>query len=93
MHRTHWLRLALAPCLLALGGCMSRYAVRDTSTNRTYYTREVTRGPDRYITLMDERSGEQVTIRDGDVKRITRRQFEAGVQGRPDANIWRSRGF
>ena len=71
----------LAPALAALSGCTSYYRVTDPSTNRVYYTSDLQRGYDGSVGFRDARTGNEVTIQNSEVAKVTKEEYETSRLG------------
>ena len=71
-----------AACTLAVlvfaGGCGSYYKVTDPTTGRVYYTEELDKRDAGAVTLTDARTGQDVTIQNSEVAKISKEQYETG---------------
>ena len=74
------LALALA-ALTALSGCTSYYRVTDPGTNRVYYTTDVEKGRDGTVEFRDARTGNEVTIQNSEVAKVTKEEYETSRVG------------
>lgn len=59
------------------GGCASYYEVTDPSTGRAYYTDRVRKERGGAVQLIDARTGNEVTIQNSEVKKITKQEYES----------------
>ena len=71
--------LALAPAVLS--GCTSYYRVTDPSTNRVYYTTDLEKGRDGTVEFRDARTGNEVTIQNSEVAKVTKEEYETSRVG------------
>src|SRR5688500_11135829 len=69
-----------AACSLAVlvfaGGCSSYYKVTDPTTGRVYYTDDLDKRDAGAVTLTDARTGQDVTIQNSEVAKISKEQYE-----------------
>ena len=72
------LTMALAACMVELSGCTSYYRVTDPSTGRTYYTTSMKKKGDGAVQLRDGRTGQEVTIQNSEVAKVTKEEYESG---------------
>lgn len=71
----------LASVLGALSGCTSYYRVTDPGTNRVYYTTDLERGHNGTIAFRDARTGNEVTIQNSEVAKVTKEEYETSRVG------------
>jgi hypothetical protein len=78
-------RVALTAVLVVgvvgLSGCTSYYRVTDPSTGRTYYTTSMKKKGDGAVQLRDGRTGQEVTIQNSEVAKVTKEEYETGRVG------------
>jgi uncharacterized protein YceK len=72
------LSLVLAAGGVGLSGCTSYYRVTDPSTGRTYYTTEMKKKGDGAVQLRDGRTGQEVTIQNSEIAKVTKEEYESG---------------
>jgi len=63
--------------LAACGG--SYYEVTDVGSGKSYYTRDVDRD-DGSLRFKDEASGDKVTLGSGQIRKLTREQYQGAVR-------------
>jgi hypothetical protein len=63
---------------LMIAGC-SYYEVTDTTSGRTYYTRQINDRVGGGIAFEDARTGTDVTLQNHEVRKVTHDQYEAGI--------------
>ena len=71
----------LAPALAALSGCTSYYRVTDPTTNRVYYATDLKKGYDGTVEFRDARTGNEVTIQNSEVAKVTKEEYETSRVG------------
>ena len=76
MKRIAMATVLLAFTVIALSGCTSYYRVTDPSTNRVYYTTKMDKERDGAVRLRDARTGNEVTIQNSEVAKITKEEYE-----------------
>lgn len=74
------LREIVAVCVvgaaLVAGGCAATYyKVTDTSSGRVYYTDQVSAHVGGGLSLVDARTGDEVTLQNSEVKVITKQEY------------------
>jgi hypothetical protein len=67
--------------LLAASGCTSYYQVTDPTNGKTYYTTKLESHDSGSTTFTDARTGEDVTLQNTQVAKITEQQFDNGKNG------------
>src|SRR4051812_1149667 len=77
MRTSHAIALSLAALitLLIAAGCTSYYKVTDPTTGRSYYTTDM-QDREGAVTLKDASNGQQVTIQNSEVKKVTKEEYE-----------------
>ena len=73
--------IVLAGTVVGLAGCTSYYRVSDPSTNRTYYTTSLKKQRDGAVQLRDARTGNQVTIQNSEVAKVSKEEYETSRVG------------
>jgi hypothetical protein len=74
----------LALCVICgAAGCTSYYHVHDPSTGRDYYTTDMKQDRSGSTTLKDARTGNEVTIQNSEVQKISKEQFESAKYAQP----------
>ncbi len=73
--------VAALVCAAMLAGCGSSnyYKVRDTTTDKIYYTSEVDRNSNGSIRFKDENTGSRVTLQNSAVTSINKDEFKANT--------------
>ena len=81
MNKSNWLKATVvATALIGLAACGgSYYEVTDVGSGKAYYTRDVDRD-DGHLRFKDEASGDKITLGSGEVRRLTREQYQAAVR-------------
>lgn len=74
-------RTILLLSLLLLVGCGgSYYRVKDTTSGRVYYTRDVdTKRQTGAVDFKDAKTGSKVTLQSSEVEKITEAQYQQGL--------------
>lgn len=67
----------VAPLLAACGG--NYYQVTDTSSGKSYYTRDVGQ-EDGHVQFTDRASGDEVILNGVEIREITRQQYKNAVR-------------
>lgn len=72
---------AVVLCALFLIGCGSSnyYKVRDTATDKVYYTTDIDRSSSGSIRFRDEASGSKITLQNSAVTKINEEEFKANT--------------
>ena len=75
--------IVLGCVFLSAVGCASYYAVTDPTTGKTYYTTndKFKQADSGATSFVDARTGDQVTLQNTQVAKITQQQFENGKNG------------
>jgi hypothetical protein len=76
----------LAGVLFAMAcatGCATYYQVHDPTTGKDYYTTDLRQMDSGATTLKDARTGNEVSVQNSEVKKITKEEFEAGKFTQP----------
>ena len=70
---------------LSTAGCTSYYRVTDPTTGRNYYTTRLDEQRDGSVQFKDARTGNEVTVQNSEVKKITKEEYESGRYSAPSA--------
>jgi hypothetical protein len=70
--------LVAGAVVMFLCGCQ-HYAVTDTNTGSTYYTKKVHYTHEGVATLTDRKTGNEVTVQKPEVKEISEREYKEAV--------------
>ena len=88
MDRFMRIGMLLAVLLMFLSsGCTNYYMVKDPHSGNVYYTTEIEepKNGGGAVKLIDERTGNMVTIQNSEVKEISEDEFNVGVYPPPPA--------
>jgi len=75
------MKKTLAGMLVAMvctAGCTNYYQVHDPTTGKNYYTTELRQMDSGATTLKDARTGNEVSVQNSEVKKISKEEFESG---------------
>src|SRR5690349_14709444 len=75
----------LVAAMACTAGCTTYYQVHDPTTGRDYYTTDYNQRGSGTATLTDARTGNQVTLQNSEVKKISKEEFEVGKFAQPTA--------
>ena len=67
----------LLVCVLFGSGCANYYKVRDPQSGRVYYTQDLKQRTSGTVTLKDGKSGDEVSVQNSEVKKITKDQYDS----------------
>jgi hypothetical protein len=74
---------ALVLAVMFAAGCASYYKVTDPSTGKEYYTQEVKKRGSGAVTIKDAATGDEVTIQNSHVSKVTKEEYETNRSGKP----------
>lgn len=80
--------MLLGIVFLSAVGCASYYQVTDPTTGKTYFTTgdKFKQADSGATSFVDARTGDQVTLQNTQVAKITQQQFENGKNGAEPSN-------
>ena len=82
----HTIRLSLAGLAVAaalmLTGCTTYYRVTDPSSGKVYYTKDINHRDGGAISLKDAATGDQVTLQNSQVSKVSKEEFETNRAGK-----------
>jgi len=67
--------------MLFVCGCASYYRVTDPSTDKAYYTKELKKLGGGAVKIIDERSGNTVTLQNSEIQKIKKQEYKMGLYG------------
>ena len=76
-----WLLLLVSA--VAIPGCTSYYRITDPTTGRNYYTTRLDEQRGGSVQFKDARTGNEVTVQNSEVKKITKEEYESGKYSAP----------
>ena len=82
MIRTRTPVLVLAALLTAGCGGGNYYRVSDPSTGNEYYTQQVKKHGSGAVTIKDAATGDQITLQNSHVSKVTKEQYETNRAGK-----------
>ena len=77
---------SLIGLVFVLTACTSHKRVEDPSSGRAYYTTKIDKNKSGSIEFTDARTGGKVTMQDSVVVDISEEEFDAAVEGEPEAD-------
>jgi hypothetical protein len=80
------LSVVLVACSIVAAGCTSYYRITDPTTGRAYYTTKVDEQRGGGVTFKDERTGNNVTVQNSEVKKVTKEEYESGRYTAPSTS-------
>jgi hypothetical protein len=82
-------KLAIAgSCAVLLTACASYYQVRDPASGATYYTSDIDKpGGSGTVRFKDDRTRQQVTLQNSQVREISRDEYERGLAMPPPRTV------
>lgn len=75
--------VSLLSVFLVTAGCGSYFVVREPVSGTTYCTRDVKQEPGGVVTFRDERTGAFVTLRDSEVRFVTKEEYMKALNPEP----------
>jgi len=82
----HRIRLSLVAFTVTaasmLAGCTTYYRVTDPSTGKVYYTTDINHRDGGAISLKDAATGDQVTLQNSQVAKVSREEFDSNRAGK-----------
>jgi hypothetical protein len=66
--------------IVMLSGCTSYYKVKDTATDKVFYTTQIDRQSSGSIRFVDENSGSVVTLQNSAVNEVNEEEFKANTK-------------
>ena len=76
--------VAVTLFLLGMAGCAKYYQVRDPQNGGLYYTSEISDKSGGAIRFEDAGTGSIVTLQNSEVKKISKSEFNEGIEKRTD---------
>ncbi|NJD90405.1 MAG: hypothetical protein FIA91_02645 [Geobacter sp.] len=80
-----WLTLFLL--LIFISGCSVYYAVRDTHSDKTYYTTEIVETTAGAVSFIDEKSKMTVTVSSPEVSKLDSAEYKAALSAAPASKV------
>jgi len=76
------LPLIAVAAMTSLAGCANYYRVTDPSSGKVYYTRDINHRDGGAISLKDAATGDQVTLQNSQVSKVSKEEFETNRAGK-----------
>jgi hypothetical protein len=71
----------LVAAVMTSSGCGNYYRVTDPSSGKVYYTRDINHRDGGAISLKDAATGDQVTLQNSQVSKVSKEEFETNRAG------------
>ena len=81
MHKVG-LAWVVAGSLFLATGCANYYRVTDPASGKVYYTKDINRRDGGAISLKDAATGDQVTLQNSQVAKVSKEEFETNRAGK-----------